>query len=347
MKNSKRIVAIGSVFILLSVALYFALTAQDLVQFDGGYRVVMGTFSRVVAIAESEQAAISSVEAAFSEQREVDSVMSDYRADSELSRVNQQAYGTPIRVSDATFEVVRRAVYFSELSGGAFDVTVGPLVHLWRAAGETGASPTPVAIAEAKAKVGYDKLVLDESAGTIRFAVEGMRIDLGGIAKGYAIDKSVEAMRHRGAVGGMVDIGGDVRCFGQPPRGQKTWLIGLQDPNVAPDDLGGPEPLLVLKIADAAVATSGGYRRFTDIDGRRESHIMDTQTGHGANQLASVTVIASDAITADALATAVGVLGLEEGMALIERLPNVEAILISSGPDAKPVFSSGAAKYVR
>ncbi len=347
MKNNRHAVAVGGFFVVLLIALYFALTARDLVQFDSNYRVVMGTFSRVVAIARSEPAAAAGAEAAFVEQRQVDVLMSDYKVDSELSRVNQQGYDRPVPVSDATFEVVRKAVRFSELSNGAFDVTVGPLVDLWRAAADANTPPTEAQLAEARAKVGYQKLILDEDAGAIRFAVEGMRIDLGGIAKGYAIDRSVDAMKQQGALGGMVDIGGDVRCFGQPPRGQKTWLIGLQDPDVAPDDLSSGKPLLVLKVADGAVTTSGGYRRFTESGGQRESHIMDAHTGHGASQLASVTIIAPDATTADALATAVSVLGREKGMALIEELPDTEAILIPSGQDSEPVFSTGAAAYVK
>jgi thiamine biosynthesis lipoprotein len=347
MKKNRRIVVVVALGVLLLAALYFAFTSRRIVLFDSGFRVVMGTFSRVVVIAQTEETAAACAEAAFAEQRRVDSLMSRYKTDSELSRVNGQAYENPVRVSEATLEVVRRAIYFSQLSDGAFDVTVGPLVDLWHAAAQANTPPTEAALAEAKSRVGYEKLVLDEDAETIRFVVEGMKIDLGGIAKGYALDKSIEALKQGGAIGGMVDIGGDVRCFGKPPRGQGSWLIGLQDPDVAPDDLGGTEPLLVLKIADEAVATSGGYRRFTLAGGRRESHIMDAKTGHGANRLDSVTIIAADAIIADALATAVSVLGLEKGMALVERLPGPEAIIIPSGPDAKPVFSTGASAYVR
>ncbi len=345
MKNNNRAIAVGGLSFLLLAALYFALTARPVVEFDSGYRVVMGTFSRVVAIAATEEAAAACAEAAFAEQRRVDSRMSAHRVTSELSRVNRQAHEKPVLVSEATFEVVQRAIHFSKLSAGAFDITVGPLIDLWHAA-DGNAPPTEDALAEARSRVGYEKLILDENAGTIRFAVEGMRIDLGGIAKGYAIDRSIEAMKQGGAVGGMVDIGGDMRCFGRPPRGQENWGIGLQDPNVPPDDLSG-KSLLVLKVADKAVATSGDYRRFTEVGGRRESHIVDTHTGHGANQLASVTVIAADAITADALATAVSALGLEKGMALVERLPDTEAILIPSGPNARLIFSAGAAAYLK
>jgi thiamine biosynthesis lipoprotein len=306
----------------------------------------MGTFSRVVVIAKTERTANRCIEAAFDVQNHIESLMSDYRDDSELSKVNRDAAEGPVPVSEMTFEVLRRAVHFSKLSEGAFDVTVGPLVDLWRKAGETNEPPTEEALAEARRKVGSDKLILDEKNRTVRFAVEGMRVDLGGIAKGYAADKSVEAMKERGAIGGMVAIAGDIRCFGQPPRGQEHWRIGLQDPNVAPDELGPSRPLLVFALTNEGVSTSGDYRRFVKVQGEKQSHIIDPGTGNGANKLVSDTIIAPDATSSDALSTAVNVLGIERGLSLIERLPSVEAILIPSGAGAAVVYSSGAKAYV-
>ena len=208
-------------------------------------------------------------------------------------------------------------------------MTVGPLVDLWRKAGETNVPPTEEALAEARRKVGSDKLILDEKNRTVRFAVEGMRIDLGGIGKGYAVDKAVEAMQKQGAVGGMVDLGGNIRCFGRPPHGQDALAHrsagserGLRM------TLGPSKPLLVLALTSESVATSGDYRRFVKVQGQKQSHIIDTATGKGANKLVSDTIIAADATTADALSTVVNVLGLEKGLALIERLPCTEAILI-------------------
>jgi len=225
-------------------------------------------------------------------------------------------------------------------------VTVGPLVDLWRAAGRTNVPPTEEALAAARRKVGSDKLILDEKNRTVRFAVEGMRVDLGGIGKGYAVDKAVEAMQEHGAIGGLVDLGGNIRCFGQPPQGQETWRIGLQDPHVAPNELNTSQPLLVLALMNRSVATSGDYRRFVEVQGHKQSHIIDTQTGQGAAKLASDTILAPEATTCDALSTAVNVLGPEKGLALIERLPGVEAILIPAGPGSPPVFSSGAKAYL-
>jgi thiamine biosynthesis lipoprotein len=173
-----------------------------------------------------------------------------------------------------------------------------------------------------------------------------MRVDLGGIAKGYAIDKAVEAMQKAGATGGMVDIGGDIRCFGLPSAGQSVWRIGLQDPDKAKDGFDTGTPLLVLHLTDAAVATSGGYRRFARIQGEKYSHIINRLTGAAAKGLSSVTVISRSAIDADALATAVDVMGTEKGLALIEEIPQTDAILITSAPQYKLIKTTGAEKYI-
>jgi len=347
MNKTGRGIVVGVLCLLLGGTLYVGLRTREMVQIDSGYKVIMGTFSRAVAIAPSERVARACIAAAFEEQKRIDELMSYHNSQSELNKVNQEAYQRAVEVDKATFEVLEKARQFSELSGGAFDVTVGALGELWRHAAATDTAPTEAEIAEARSKVGYDKVLLDPNTRTVRFAVEGMRIDLGGIAKGYAVDKSVEAMKKRGAAGGMVDLGGNIRCFGPPPRVQECWRVGLQDPNVAPDELGDSKLLLVLTITDESVATSGDYRRFVKVQGTKESHIIDTGTGKGARKLVSDTIIAPDAITADALSTTVNVLGLDAGLALIESIPEVEAILIPVGRDAQPIFSSGAKAYVR
>ena len=346
-RNAVRAIAIGTSVLLLLIVLYVSTTRRAPALFDSGYRMVMGTFSRVVALAPSEDVARECAKAALRVQRRVDELMSTYIVDSELSRVNRQAFQAPVLVSKETFTVLERARYFSELTDGAFDVTIGPLVDLWRSAGDANRPPTEAEIVLARSRVGYEKLLLDRQALTVRFATDGMKLDLGGIAKGYAIDRSVELMSQGGAVGGMIDIGGDVRCFGTPPKGRKAWVVGLQNPSVAPDDMATDKLLMALNVTDGAVTTSGDYRRFTEVAGERQSHIMDTESGRGASKLVSVTIIAPDALSADALATAVSVLGLEKGLALIEQRPNTEAILIRNQPNAQPIFTTGARAYVK
>ncbi len=346
MKKNIRFIFLAAAAIVLLYLMYARMTESGSVQFDSGHRVVMGTFSRVVVIAHSERAARKCAEAAFDVQKRIEELMSYQREDSELSRINREAADKPVPVNPLTFEVLQKSVEFGKLSDGAFDVTVGPLMDLWKAAGEANEPPTEQAIAEARTKVGYEKLILDEKHMTVRFAVKGMRIDLGGIGKGYAVDKSIEAIKKRGAIGAMVDLGGNIRCFGQPPRGQEHWRVGLQDPNVSPDEIDNSKILLILALTDQSVATSGDYRRFVEVEGAKQSHIIDTGTGRGANKLVSDTIIAPDATTADALSTAVNVLGPEKGLALIERLPDIEAILIPADKVSEPIFSTGAKAYV-
>jgi len=211
-------------------------------------------------------------------------------------------------------------------------------------------APTDKELDEARSKVGYEKITLDANELTVRFAVEGMKLDLGGIAKGYAIDKSVEALRAGGAVGGMVDIGGDICCFGSP-EGRTHWRIGVQDPTMPDRNMTTAETLMVIELKTAAdstvaIATSGNYQRFEVIDGKQHSHIIDTRSGQSSDKLASVTIIAPNATIADAIATAVSVLGAEKGLELIERTPEVEAILIPAALPLKIIKSSGAEAYI-
>ncbi|MHC4570737.1 MAG: FAD:protein FMN transferase [Planctomycetota bacterium] len=342
MDKKRRIAIEIIVFTSLIVALYFFVSGdksfwpKGRVEADSGHRLIMGTFAHIVAVATDSSTAENCVEAAFEQLESVDNLMSDYKVDSELSRVNQQAYESPVRVSEPLFEVLQQSLALSRETNGAFDITVGPLVDLFGSGEKSRAAPTEEQIAQARLKTGFQKLKLDEQNRTVKFAVEGMRLDLGGIAKGYAIDRAVEAMQKGGAIGGMVDVGGDIRCFGAPPRGKNKWLIGLQDPAVGPDTvipaqagIGTGKTLLVLKLTNAAIATSGDYRRFTLIEGKKYSHIIDTGTGYSSEGFAK------SAIDADALATAVSVMGAEKGLALIETKPETEAILIPSMP--KPV----------
>ncbi len=348
-RQNRQLAVLIFVGLLLIGALYIFGNKRR-VETDSGYRLVMGTFAHLKAIAGNPQTAKKCVEAAFAELKKVDDLMSDYKSDSEISRVNRDAAGRPIKVSTPTFEVLQKSADFSKLSKGAFDITIAPLTELWRTAAESNSVPTEAEISEVRSKVGYEKLILDSNEMTVRFAVDGMKLDLGGIAKGYAVDMAVEAMQKGGAVGGMVDVGGDIRCFGLPPKGKKTWRIGLQDPTGTDKSdqtlsVGTGRVLLILKLTNAAVATSGGDRRFVLIEGKKYSHIMNRFSGESAEGLSSVTIIAQNATDADALATAVSVMGAEKGLALIEKIPQTESILITSSPEYQIIKTSGAEEY--
>lgn len=348
-KNNYQVLLGIFVAVLLSAVLYFGIFRQprSAFEFDSGHQITMGTFARVVAIAPHENIGKKCIEAALEQIELVDRLMSDYKQDSELSLLNKEGFNKDIKLSAPTFEVLQKTVEISKLTGGAFDVTIGPLVDLWRLAGEANSLPNAEELRRAQSKVGYEKLVLDPKNMTARFSVEGMRIDLGAVAKGYAVDKAVDKLQKYGAVGGMVDIGGDIRCFGIVPKGKNIWRIGLQNPN--PDSIGfdNKKILLTLEIKDKAVATSGSYQRFSLIDGKIHSHILNQKTGQSSEKLSSVTVICDTAIEADALATAVTVSGRHKGMELIEKLQQVECVLITAGPEFKMLKSSGVEQFIK
>jgi thiamine biosynthesis lipoprotein len=321
--NSPRSLLLRTVAVLaIGTMVFFAWYRTRHVTVDSGYRQVMGTIAHILVVADSRQQGRDAIETAFAEIRDIESRMSDYDADSLLSQVNRQAFTAPVPVDDDLFEVLSAAIYYSRLSDGAFDVTVGPVVQLWRRAKTSGVAPSPEQLQQAHQAVGYENLLLDAEHKTVRFAKDGMALDLGGIGKGFAVDKALDILRSAGLKGGMVDIGGNLRCFGMPPHNAPHWLIGLQDP-IHPENV-----LLRLKMDDRAVATSGDYQRFVMIDGQKHSHIVNPATADSARDLSSVTIITDAAMAADALATAVSVLGTEKGLALIESVPETEAILI-------------------
>ena len=313
---------------------------QTPITVDSGFRQVMGTFARIVAVADTEQQGHSAIDTAFEKINSIEERMSDYDPDSLLSGVNRGAFQSPVIVDDELFEVLSASVEYSQLSHGTFDITVGPIVQLWRKAKETGIVPTQEQLQQAGQSVGYQHLVLDAQNKTVRFAKEGMFLDLGGIAKGYAVDKAINILQQAGLKGGMVDIGGNLRCFGTPANDAEHWLIGLQDP--ANDG----KILLKLKMDDRAVATSGDYRRFVVIDGQKHSHIINPATTDSAQGLSSVTVIASSAIAADALSTSVSVLGKEKGLGFIETIENTEAFLLDDNQTDGLTKTSTADHYI-
>ncbi|MBN1816553.1 MAG: FAD:protein FMN transferase [Sedimentisphaerales bacterium] len=307
---------------------------------DSGFTEVMGTFAHFVVVTEDEPTARKCFDTALQECIRIDNRMSDYKADSELSAVNRSAFEKAVPVSQELYHLIETSLDYSKRTEGAFDITIGPLVDLWRKAGAEQRQPSQEELNVARAKVGSDKLILDPANHSIRFAVKGMRLDLGGIAKGYAIDRAVQAIKDTGALGGLADIGGDLKCFGMPPPGKQYWTIGLQDPQKEEDIL------LKLGLNEIAVATSGDYRRFILVGPQRHSHIINPATRDSAKGLTSVTVIAPSAVDADALATAVTVLGADKGLHLIETIPGAEAILIPSDTSNRLLWTKGAVEYI-
>lgn len=268
----------------------------------------MGTEVRIVLYASTADHAARAAGAAFRRIAQLDSLLSDYRDDSELAWLTARAGGTPTPVSADLLAVLQRAVALSAETGGAFDVTVGPLVRLWREARRTGRLPDTAAIQAATARVGWRHVLIDSAAHTARLALPGMQLDLGGIAKGYAADQALRAL---GIEHAMVAIGGEI-VVGRAPPGEPGWRIAVE-----PADSAHREIVLV----DAAVSSSGDTEQFVEIGGVRYSHVVNPRTGLGLTDRAAATVVASDGITADALATAVTVLAASRRESFIAAHP--------------------------
>jgi thiamine biosynthesis lipoprotein len=282
----------------------------------------MGTKFQIVLHAKDEATAQKAAKAAFARAAQLDEIMSDYRPTSELMQLCQQAGKGPKRVSPDLFAVLARSQEISRLSDGAFDVTIGPVVRLWRRSRRTRQLPGPDELAKARALVGYDKMRLTAKDSTVELIIIGMLLDLGGIAKGFAAEAMLAILREYGVTRALVAAGGDI-VVGDAPPDAKGWKIGI-----APLDNPEAKPSRHVLLTNAAVSTSGDTQQYVEIDGKRFSHIVDPKTGLGLTIRSSVTVIAKDGKTADGLATALSVMGPERGLKLIESIDRAAALFI-------------------
>jgi len=309
-----------------------AAPASDANTFDSGRFMVMGTFGQIRLRCPDRETGEKAVAAAKAALAHVDSLMNIYRHDSELSKVNRGAATDPVEVSRETFDLLTKAAEYSRLSDGAFDITVPPLLQLWKRAAQNNEKLAPQDLTAALKLVGYanvDLIEHEDGRLLVRFAQPGMSLDTGAIAKGYGVDRALAAVRIPGVAAALVEIGGEIACFGDGHR-QGGWLVGVQDP-FAPDTDNqlSQSARQVLRLRDAAVATSGNYRRYVTVAGERMSHIVDPRTGRPAAVLPSVTIIAPTATDADALATIVSVIGPDKGLKLIESLDDIELLAIA------------------
>ncbi len=303
----------------------------------------MGVPFVVVFYACEEEAANKAISAVWARIEHLNSLMSDYDSTSELMRLcRDSGPGQPISVSPELFRVLSKSIEVSELSGEAFDVSVGPLIKLWRRARRQKELPDPQQLNEARELVGFKNIRLCRTGtlarrfvghecptyeGTVELLKPGMKLDLGGIAVGYACDEAIKILQEHGINRAMIDGSGDI-VLSDPPPGECGWRIGiasLREPDA--------EPSLFARLANCSISTSGDAFQFVELGGQRYSHIVDPKTGLGLTDRCSVTVIAPDGITADALATAVSVLGPERGLRLIESQPCAAALFATLNGD--------------
>ena len=283
----------------------------------------MGLPFRITLFASDEKTAKAAADAAFARIEALNGVLSDYDDESELSRLSRTSgSGKAVRVSDDLWRVLERGQAMAERTEGAFDVTVGPLVTLWRRARRKQELPSPELIAEMRARVGYRNLKLNAEKRTAELLIPDMRLDAGSIGKAYAVDAALAVLKARGITRALVGGSGDMAA-GDAPPGLPGWRI-----EVASLDTPGAPPPRIVHLANRGIATSGDVFQKVEIDGKRYSHIVDPRTGLGLTDHSLVTVIAPDCFTANCYTTSASVLGPERGLKLIEGTPGIAALLV-------------------
>ncbi|MBU1486606.1 FAD:protein FMN transferase, partial [bacterium] len=282
-------------------------------------RLLMGTVVEIKVVGKDQAKAKEALNKAFGEIEKVNSLMSTYIEESEVSLLNREGEA---KVSKETLEVIEEALKISSLSQGAFDITVRPLINLWRRAGKEKKLPSREEIEGALSLAGFEGIEIKEDVVSLKSA--GMEIDLGGIAKGYAVDKAIEALKDAGIENALVNAGGDIYALGLRSS-KKPWTIGIRHPREK------NKILATVKVTNKAVTTSGDYERYFMLGGVRYSHIISPKTGYPVSEVPmSVSIIAQNCTLADALATACFVLGPDEGIKLIESLGQVEGMIIGN-----------------
>ncbi len=284
----------------------------------------MGTLVSIEITAPDPAVAAEIMDEIWSEAERLEEIFSSYRSGSEVARINRDAPRGPVRISSEMAEVLSRAGEIGRMTDGAFDITVGPLMRLWGFFPErTGAVPSEAEVGAALSRLGWRNVELDRDLRTVRFLKPGLEIDLAALAKGYIVDRLSLIASKQGVESGLINAGGDIYCLGRRPGGG-SWRIGVENPR----EEGGV--LAVLKLRDQAVATSGDYRNYFIRSRKRYSHIIDPRTGYPPqSRVVEVSVVAPDCLTADGLATAVFVLGVDKGLALLDGLAGVEGIMVT------------------
>jgi thiamine biosynthesis lipoprotein len=291
----------------------------------------MGTLVFITAVAQTSTEANAAITAGFQEVRRLEQLLSTWIPDSELSRLNAAAGRNAVMVSPETMTVVRRSLQVAEMTEGAFNIAIGPAVDAWNISADPRLPPSEE-LAALKPLIDLQYVQTDVWERTIELKKPGMRIDIGGIGKGYAADQAVLVMKKAGAVAGVVALSGDIKTFGRLPDGE-AFPVGIRHPRRE------GEILAEIVLQDEAISTAGDYERFFEKDGVRYHHILDPHTLHPARACQSVSVIAKEGIWADGLDTGIFVLGPERGMELVEQLEDVEAIIVDEA--GRLLISSG------
>src|SRR5580692_8585758 len=291
---------------------------------------IMGTRITVELWADDRTKGEQAVDAVLDEMRHIDQSMSTYKPTSEVSQVNDKAADGPMHISKELFDLLVTAKQYSEITDGAFDITYASVGYMYDF--RKHVRPDEKQIAGALRAVDYRHVLLDPKRQTVQFSQKGVRIDLGGIAKGYSVDRGIDVLKSRGYTRAYVGAGGDSRIIGD--RFGKPWVVGIRDPRK-----GEGEVITRIPLVDAAISTSGDYERFFDEGGVRYHHIIDPHTGHSASKVRSATVIGPYATRTDGLSKTAFVLGPEKAMEIYNRLDDIDAIIVKL--DGTVIYSKG------
>lgn len=284
--------------------------------------LLMGGRFDISIVAQDSLAAEQNIDAVIAEITRIENLISDWKSDSQVSEVNQNAGIRPVKVDREVFELTQRAIQFSEVTNGGFDISFAAMDRIWKFDGSMTAMPSAEAIKKSVEKVGYKNIILDSVQSTIFLKLKGMKIGFGALGEGYATDKCRDMMIAKGIKAGIVNGSGDMSTWGKQPNG-KPWNIGITNPF-------DPEKLLaVVPLGQEAVTTSGSYEKFVVFDGKRYSHIINPATGYPATGLCSVTVFGPNAETANGLSTSLMVLGKTAGLLLLDKYSNYSCIMIT------------------
>jgi len=339
MKFHKWLWFLAAVFALSVPGCCVAPTAESLQRFEF-QRPHMGTLFTITLFAPDENVARAASDAAFVKVATLDRMMTDYDPESELMKLCQRPVGEAVRVSDELFDVLQKSQRIAELSSGAFDMTVGPVVRLWRRTRRTGVLPNSEDLLRARDAVGWKKLKLDPANKTATFTVPNMQLDLGGIGKGYAADKALDVLKQHGTTRALVAASGDI-VAGDAPPGERGWRVGI-----GMLDGGQNELARKLLLRNAAVSTSGDSEQFVEIGGKRYSHIVDPRTGIGVTERLQVSVVARHGEDSDSFDTAISVLGVERGLKLVNSQPGIAVLILRRDGGRTQVFESRRWKKV-
>ncbi len=333
-------------FILVSILFLQPSQSQELErhQFHSNQ---MGTRFNIVLYADSTDDSLASKAAdeAFARIEELNHIMSDYEEDSELSQISRTSgSGRAVKVSDDLFNVLKESIRMAELSNGLFDITIGPMSKFWRVArmSPDPQLPSDKELIDLQKKVGYQHIKLDEENQTVELLKPNMQLDLGGIAKGYAAEEALNVLESYGIERALIDAGGDV-TLGDPPPGKASWEVA-----VPKHQKSGENQFITLTVADRTVTTSGDLFQFVEIDGKRYSHIINPKTGLGTTNQIQATVISQNGMTADALSSILTLMNPDEGISLINKLDQTEAIIFSNeGGKIVEWYSDGVRRFLK